>query len=74
MRDLRACCMCGLLKTERMWLEFGCENCPFLIEPGTNDRDRVEACTTALHEGRRAAPRRALHSRGAPASELADGS
>ena len=34
-KDLRACCLCGLLKNERMWLEFGCENCPFLIDPGS---------------------------------------
>ena len=38
-KDLRACCMCGLLKNERMWLEFGCENCPFLIDPGASNEN-----------------------------------
>ena len=40
-KDLRACCMCGLLKNERMWLEFGCENCPFLIDPGASKSQKV---------------------------------
>lgn len=34
-----------------MWLEFGCENCPFLIQPGLETNDRVEAVTTALWKG-----------------------
>lgn len=50
-KKLRACCLCGLLKTEAMWLEFGCENCPFLIQPGLETKDRVEAVTTAVWRG-----------------------
>ena len=50
-RKLRACCLCGLLKTAEMWLEYGCENCPFLIQPGMETKDRVEAVTTAIWRG-----------------------
>ena len=50
-KKLRACCICGLLKTQDMWLEYGCENCPFLIQPGLETKDRVEAVTTAIWRG-----------------------
>lgn len=50
-KNLRACCMCGMLKNEDMWLDYGCDNCPFLLPPGSKDVDRVHAATTALWKG-----------------------
>ena len=51
-RSIRACKRCGLLKTTEQFLEFGCENCPFLSM--ADDMVQVNKCTTAFFEGQAA--------------------
>jgi transcription elongation factor SPT4 len=51
-RSIRACKRCGLLKTTEQFLEFGCDNCPFLGM--TDDMVQVNKCTTAFFEGQAA--------------------
>ena len=34
-----------------MWLDYGCDNCPFLLPPGSKDIDRVRGATTSLWGG-----------------------
>eukprot|EP01120_Amphizonella_sp_Union-15-10_P017492 TRINITY_DN9727_c0_g1_i1.p1 TRINITY_DN9727_c0_g1~~TRINITY_DN9727_c0_g1_i1.p1 ORF type:complete len:127 (+),score=24.63 TRINITY_DN9727_c0_g1_i1:85-465(+) len=47
--ELRACLVCGLLKTFKQFEEDGCENCRFLkLE---TDEDLVEKCTTSNFNG-----------------------
>ncbi|KAK4538426.1 hypothetical protein CDCA_CDCA17G4451 [Cyanidium caldarium] len=48
---LRACLSCALVKAVHQFVADGCENCPNLLEPGTGDRERVMAFTTAEFSG-----------------------
>jgi transcription elongation factor SPT4 len=48
-RTIRACKRCGLLKTNEQFVDFGCENCPFLHMQ--DDPQQVNKCTTAFFEG-----------------------
>lgn len=45
----RACMSCSLIKTMQQFVEFGCENCPFMHYRG--DREQVSACTTTSFTG-----------------------
>eukprot|EP00210_Caulerpa_lentillifera_P000497 g480.t1 len=47
--NLVACKVCGLVKTQRQFLERGCENCPYLEMRG--DRQAVEDGTTGAFSG-----------------------
>lgn len=49
LRGVRACMRCGLLKTLDQFLEYGCDNCPFLDMAGNHERCNL--CTTAFFEG-----------------------
>jgi len=48
---LRACMVCGLVKTFNQFVVFGCENCPGLIDVRVADRERVATVTTSLFSG-----------------------
>mmetsp|Transcript_24829 Transcript_24829/g.50802 ORF Transcript_24829/g.50802 Transcript_24829/m.50802 type:complete len:102 (-) Transcript_24829:519-824(-) len=49
LKGLRACMRCGIIKTLDQFLEYGCENCPFLDMAGNHERCNM--CTTAFFEG-----------------------
>lgn len=49
LKSLRACKRCGILKTFDQFIDYGCENCPFLTM--TDDQQKVNRCTTAFFEG-----------------------
>jgi len=49
-RKLRACLVCGLVKTFEQFLVGGCENCHTFLNM-IEDRDSVDECTTANFEG-----------------------
>eukprot|EP00871_Galdieria_phlegrea_P002553 jgi/Galph1/3299/GphlegSOOS_G1978.1 len=48
---LRACMVCGLVKTFNQFVVYGCENCPGLIDTRATDRERVATVTTSLFSG-----------------------
>jgi transcription elongation factor SPT4 len=48
-KSIRACKVCGLLKTQEQFYDDGCDNCPFLDM--VDNMERVNACTTAFFEG-----------------------
>jgi len=48
-RGLRACLVCGLVKTQKQFEDNGCENCTFLNLTG--DKERVQDCTTTHYQG-----------------------
>eukprot|EP00804_Cyclotella_cryptica_P016510 CCRYP_004717-RA/>CCRYP_004717-RA protein AED:0.38 eAED:0.38 QI:0/0.66/0.25/1/1/1/4/912/148 len=49
LKGVRACMRCGIIKTLDQFLEYGCENCPFLDMAGNHERCNM--CTTAFFEG-----------------------
>ncbi|GJQ12632.1 hypothetical protein GpartN1_g4423.t1 [Galdieria partita] len=48
---LRACMVCGLVKTFNQFVVFGCDNCLGLIDVRVADRERVATVTTSLFSG-----------------------
>lgn len=48
-KNLRACMVCRLIKTQRQFYDNGCENCDFLEYKA--DTSRVEQCTTQNFQG-----------------------
>eukprot|EP00877_Chromochloris_zofingiensis_P002724 jgi/Chrzof1/12452/Cz06g34340.t1 len=48
-KQLRACHVCRLIKTERQFLESGCDNCRFLEME--EDGERLQICTTPNFSG-----------------------
>mmetsp|Transcript_890 Transcript_890/g.1378 ORF Transcript_890/g.1378 Transcript_890/m.1378 type:complete len:144 (-) Transcript_890:401-832(-) len=48
-KGVRSCMRCGIIKTLDQFLEYGCENCPFLDMAGNHERCNL--CTTAFFEG-----------------------
>ncbi|KAL9191482.1 hypothetical protein ACHAXT_001188 [Thalassiosira profunda] len=52
LKGVRSCMRCGLVKTLDQFLEYGCENCPYLDMAGNHERCNL--CTTAFFEGQAA--------------------
>jgi transcription elongation factor SPT4 len=52
LKTVRACKVCGLLKTQEQFYDDGCDNCPFLDL--ADNMEKVNACTTAFFEGQAA--------------------
>lgn len=50
LRQLRACMICSLVKTQQQFLENGCENCDEFIELA-GDGEKISQCTTPSFEG-----------------------
>lgn len=50
LRGLRACLVCSLIKTGRMFEEQGCDNCEDFL-PMKGDGDLVDKCTSSNFEG-----------------------
>ncbi|KAJ4458202.1 hypothetical protein PAPYR_6167 [Paratrimastix pyriformis] len=49
-KQLRACLVCGLIKTTQQFVENGCENCEKYVHL-SGDRERVLDCTTPRYQG-----------------------
>lgn len=50
LRQLRACMICSLVKTQQQFEEHGCDNCDEYFEMA-GDRDKIATCTTPSFEG-----------------------
>lgn len=46
---MRACMSCSIIKAQAQFVNYGCENCPFMNFQ--DDRERVGACTTNSFTG-----------------------
>ncbi|WPK23615.1 hypothetical protein PUMCH_000856 [Australozyma saopauloensis] len=50
-RTERACMLCGIIQSYRMFLEAGCPNCESVLHYADNEDGQIQNCTSPSYEG-----------------------